>query len=74
MLLNRLAFRAGSRYYPFELKKEVHFDGGATYTIEMKIGQHDVIVSDAPTLEEVLKRHEELINYAFATRSLQGRY
>ncbi len=72
LIFDRLAFRSGSHYYPISLKKKVRYDGKTTFTIEMKIGRHDVIVSDAPTLEEVFERHEELIKYAFVTRNLQG--
>jgi hypothetical protein len=60
------------RYYPFTLKKEQHGRGRTTYTIEMRIGRRDVIVSDAPTIEEVLRRHMDLMNYALETRNLQG--
>jgi hypothetical protein len=73
LLMDDVAFRLGSRYYPFILNKRIHNDGEATYIIEMKVGKHDVIVTDAPSLEGVLIRHKELINYAFAARNLQGR-
>jgi len=72
LLMERLAFRSGSRYYPFRIIKKVHGSGEMTYSVEMRIGKNDVIVSDAPTLEEVLKKHEELLGYAFVTRDLQG--
>ncbi len=73
LLADDMAFRLGSKYYPFVLKKRIHTDGEETFIIEMKVGRDDVIVTDAPSLEEVLIRHKELINYAFAARNLQGR-
>ncbi len=72
LLLDHLAFRSGSCYYPIVLTKSVSIDGDTTYTIEMRIGQHDVIVTDGATLEGVLRNHEELARYAFATRRLQN--
>ena len=72
-VMDRLAFRSGSHYYPFVLKKKVDRDGQKTYTIEMKVGKDDVLVTDGRSLEEVLKRHEELVGYAVTTRHLQGR-
>jgi len=72
LLLDHLAFRSGSCYYPIVLTKRVNVDGEVTYTIEMRISQHDVIVTDGATLEGVLRNHEELAKYAFATRKLQN--
>jgi urease accessory protein UreE len=71
LIINRLAYQLGNRYYPFSLKKSVHEDGNIIYTLEMNIGHNDIIISDAATLEEVFQKHLELINCAFATRSLQ---
>ena len=73
MFLDQLAFRSGSHYYPFALKKKIHHDGEETYAIEMKVGNHYILVTDASTLEEVLKRHEKLVRYAVKTRHLQRR-
>jgi hypothetical protein len=72
LIQDELAFQSGSLYYPFLLKKRIRADGGTVYTVEMRIGTDDVIISDAPSLEEVLKKHSNLMKQAFSTRSLQG--
>lgn len=73
VIIDRIAYRAGRRFYPVRLKKRENPDGGTVYTVEMRIGHRDVIVSDAPTLEGVLRKHADLMRYAIAARDLQGR-
>ena len=73
VIVDRIAYRAGRRFYPVRLKKRAGEDGGTVYTVEMRVGRRDVIVSDAPTLEEVLRKHADLIRYAIAARALQER-
>jgi hypothetical protein len=73
VILDRLAYRSGRRFYPVRLKKREGADGQVVYTVEMRVGRKDVIVSDAPTLEEVLRKHADLMRYAIAARGLQGR-
>jgi hypothetical protein len=70
-LINQLAFQVGSHFYPLSIKKRVHSKGETVYTVEMNVGQNDLIICDASTLENALIRLAELVGHAVETRNLQ---